>query len=91
LEQRVYHDPSDNLNDKNIQDQKPDRVYGLMKTDNFERLQQELKSAPWSSVFKIDTVLYPFLIVESKSEKGSIGFSYIERQTAFPIQMLLKI
>jgi hypothetical protein len=36
-------------------------------------------------------VLYPFLIIEAKSEKGGTGFESIETQTAFPIRTLLKL
>jgi hypothetical protein len=36
-------------------------------------------------------VLYPFLLVEAKSEKGSPGFESIESQSAFPIRALLKL
>jgi hypothetical protein len=43
------------------------------------------------SPFGDGRVLYPFLIIEAKSEKGSTGFESIENQTAFPIRTLLKL
>jgi hypothetical protein len=35
--------------------------------------------------------LFPFLILEAKSEKSSNGFNDIQTQTAFPILALLKL
>ena len=37
------------------------------------------------------SILYPFLIIEAKSEKGNPGFEAVEAQTAFPIRTFLKI
>ncbi len=38
-----------------------------------------------------DPLLFPFLILEAKSEKSSSGFDDITIQTAFPILALLKL
>ena len=49
--------------------------------------RQDLRQSP----FIDGKVLFPFLIIEAKSEKGSPGFESIENQTAFPIRTLLKL
>lgn len=35
-------------------------------------------------------LVFPFLVIEAKSEKGSPGFASIEAQTAFPIMAMLQ-
>jgi hypothetical protein len=65
-------------------------VFGLRHTKTFK----ENASVPGGlrrSPFRDGRVLYPFLIIEAKSEKGSPGFESIETQTAFPIRTLLKL
>lgn len=83
---------------------RPDRVYGLRETKNFERaLSSERKSsgdreeAPVEKAIRcspfetsLDPLLFPFLVLEAKSEKGD-GFASIEAQTAFSIRTLLKL
>lgn len=46
-----------------------------------------------TSPFRADgaSVIFPFLAVEAKSEKGRDGFSDIEAQTAFTIRTLLRL
>lgn len=68
----------------------PDRVFGLRDTNVFKQQAATLGGLR-RSPFKDGKVLYPFLIVEAKSEKGSRGFDSIENQTAFPIRTLLKL
>jgi hypothetical protein len=82
---------------------RPDRVYGLRETDTFEGLlEQVAKESPprdtirqWirTSPFKdmAQPLLFPFLILEAKSEKSSDGFEQIQCQTAFPIKLLLQL
>jgi hypothetical protein len=46
-----------------------------------------------TSPFKegVEPLLFPFLVLEAKSEKSSNGFEDIQTQTAFPILALLKL
>jgi hypothetical protein len=86
--------------------EQPDRVYGLQSTNNFERLlkalsnraeshfteaqdEKDLKTSPFRQ--DGDPLLFPFLVLEAKSEKGQDSFGSIEMQTAFSIRTLLKI
>jgi hypothetical protein len=67
---------------------RPDRVFLLSLTDSFVpyyRLQEEF------SPFKEGFTLYPFLIVEAKSEKRGPGFASIERQSALAIRTCLRL
>jgi hypothetical protein len=86
-------------------EEKPDRVYGLRRTKRLERLLlwtedkrpsaegrpigDNLKSSP----FRPDgePIVFPFLVIEAKSEKGADAFTDIEVQTAFAIRELLSI
>ena len=38
-----------------------------------------------------DPLLFPFLVLEAKSESSQAGFDDIQTQTAFPIWSLLKL
>jgi len=83
---------------------RPDRVYGLRGTKNFERalsserkcsgdreetaVEKAIKCSPFE--MSQDPLLFPFLVLEAKSEKGD-GFASIEAQTAFSIRTLLKL
>lgn len=85
----------------------PDRVYGLRETRAFERAlnarvrneqcqsskAMQVRDAIRSTPFRQDgdSLLYPFLILEAKSEKGQDSFDSIEKQTSFPIRTLLKL
>ena len=64
---------------------RPDRVYGLSMTKSFRRFVGKY------SPFKGGHTLFPFLLVEAKSEKSASGFEQIERQTALSIRTCLKI
>lgn len=86
----VLHDPVDKLAEKGLKSQQPDRVFGLGQTKVFKEhtsSRQGLRHSPFGD----GKVLYPFLIIEAKSEKGSPGFESIESQTAFPIRTLVKL
>ena len=87
------------------QKQKPDRVYGLRETRNFETILDQIPSSNSQSGMTVrdsirvspfrDTdigasLIFPFLILEAKSE-NSDGFEQIQCQTAFPIQALLQL
>src|SRR6478609_6295339 len=71
---------------------RPDRVYGLQVTERLSRLlnyAEDIRSSP----FKLDgdPLVFPFLVIEAKSEKGSEGFTDTQVQTAFAIRELLSI
>lgn len=87
---RFVYDPADGLKAKGLRSQEPDRVFGLRDTTAFNdhtNTRDGLRQSPFGD----GRVLFPFLIVEAKSEKGSRGFESIENQTAFPIRSLLKL
>jgi hypothetical protein len=84
----------------------PDRIYGLQATRNFADLLSRPIPGPAppgeaiilgdlvrSSPFKgeSDPLLFPFLVLEAKSESSANGFDYIQTQTSFPIWALLKL
>ncbi|PKS08714.1 hypothetical protein jhhlp_004767 [Lomentospora prolificans] len=83
----------------------PDRIYGLRKTKRFERIlyrEDKRKSSSKGKYIGDNTrttpfcpdgepVLFPFLVIEAKSEKGGAPFSSIEAQTAFAIRELLLV
>ena len=82
----------------------PDRVYGLRETKVLERaliarifshggkatqVRDAIRYTPFRQ--NSDPLLYPFLILEAKSEKGQDSFDSIEKQTSFPIRTLLQL
>jgi hypothetical protein len=85
--------------------ERPDRVLGLCVTKRLERLLlwsddkrpsaggktigESIKSSPFRS--EGAPIIFPFLVIEAKSEKGRDGFSDIELQTAFTIRALLEL
>jgi hypothetical protein len=89
---------------KHERSRKPDRVFGLRETNNFERI---LDRVPVHSSDKLATIrdsvritpfkeaerplLFPFLVLEAKSESSTDGFTDIELQSAFPIKVLLEL
>jgi hypothetical protein len=102
-EELIIHDP---LSRSQLPKQEPDRVYGLQLTKNFDQLLSKPASGSLGanggttvgeivrcSPFKEETepLLFPFLILEAKSESSSNGFGDIQIQTAFPIFALLKL
>ncbi|EGU75170.1 hypothetical protein FOXB_14309 [Fusarium oxysporum f. sp. conglutinans Fo5176] len=71
---------------------RPDRVFGLQVTERLSRLlnyAEDIRSSP----FRLDgdPLVFPFLVIEAKSEKGSDAFTYTQVQTAFAIRELLSI
>ncbi|KAF4421576.1 hypothetical protein FACUT_10952 [Fusarium acutatum] len=71
---------------------RPDRVYGLQVTERLDRLlsyAEDIRSSP----FRLDgdPLVFPFLVIEAKSEKSSDGFTNNQVQTAFAIRELLSI
>ncbi|CAI7636422.1 unnamed protein product [Penicillium glandicola] len=89
-----------------LKKQGPDRVYGLKNTSNLDSLLSSLappelanepgdtvadviKHTPFSS--DVEPLLFPFLVLEAKSESSNSGFDAIQIQSAFPIRALLKL
>ncbi|KAM0342884.1 hypothetical protein ACHAPU_009088 [Fusarium lateritium] len=75
---------------------RPDRVYGLRVTERLSRLLQsvedtneDIKVSPFKS--DGDPLVFPFLVIEAKSEKGSDSVSDTQVQTGFAIRELLSI
>ena len=71
---------------------RPDRVYGLRVTERLSRLLQ-LAGTVRNSPFRVDgdPLVFPFLVIEAKSEKGSDAFTDTQAQTAFAIREMLSI
>ncbi|KAF7593678.1 hypothetical protein BBP40_011088 [Aspergillus hancockii] len=74
-----------------ISTKKPDIVIGLRKDGIIEELLQNNEHVVHSPTLNSPEMLFPFLILEAKSEVGGPGFQYVETQTAFPIRTLLNI
>ena len=84
----------------------PDRIYGLRETKVFENalsavyrrdesplavsqlVRETIRCSPLRE--RGEPLLFPFLILESKSEKGQDCFDSIQMQTAMSIRTLLK-
>jgi len=101
-EEVFIHDPMVTL--QLAKRDRPDRVYGLRETKNFERalsserrcrgdpeevpVEKTIRCSPFE--VSPDPLLFPFLVLEAKSERGD-GFASIEAQTAFSIRTLLRL
>lgn len=70
---------------------RPDRVLGLGRTPELEHLLAASPSIPRTVVGEDTDMYFPFLVLEAKSEKNSVGFESIERQTVFPIRAMLDL
>ena len=80
--------------------EKPDRIYGLRKTKRFTRLlvrkgtdskavEDTIRSCPFRKGRA--ELIFPFLILEAKSEKAGCSGTDVRRQTACSIVTLLQI
>jgi hypothetical protein len=90
MSERMSYDVEDSQ-DRRLPTREPDRIIGLQRANVFDRLFSRLPYTFESSPFRSETPIFPFLIAEAKSEKSGVGWSAIERQSAFPIRILLKI
>lgn len=96
------------VNDAQNPKKEPDRIHGLQRTSNFERLLQASYAHETNNIASRrlvedvievsvnpdnggDPLLFPFLVLEAKGEKGSENFEQMEIQTAFPIRNILKL
>ncbi|KAL2824857.1 hypothetical protein BDW59DRAFT_146802 [Aspergillus cavernicola] len=68
---------------------KPDRVLGLGRADELKQLLAANPSILATVIGDDMEMYFPFLILEAKSEKNSVGFESIERQTVFPIRAMI--
>ncbi|KFZ16704.1 hypothetical protein V501_02094, partial [Pseudogymnoascus sp. VKM F-4519 (FW-2642)] len=80
-----------------LPNKKPDRIFGLKKTKAFAKIldvdgrddDEDFRCSPFK--YCTDPLLFPFLIIEAKPEKTSVGFDETQTQTALPIWELLKL
>ncbi|KFY35801.1 hypothetical protein V494_05585 [Pseudogymnoascus sp. VKM F-4513 (FW-928)] len=93
-EEFILHGP---LMETKLPKKKPDRIFGLKKTRAFAKILdadgRDYEDVPRCSPFKncIDPLLFPFLIIEAKPEKSSVGFEETQTQSALPIWELLRL
>lgn len=98
-EDKVVHPPD--LAKQLPQEQRPDRVYGIRQTRNFEDLMfkeigsgeflgERLQQQPHPTV-QGEALLFPFLVVEAKAGNAADDWSSICLQTAFPIYTYLNV
>lgn len=95
FEGKVVYDPADQLVDRRVRHRpkrQPDLTFGLRRTTAIKELikspsRRDLRHSP----FEQHNCLYPFLVIEAKSEKGGPGFESIENQSAFPLQTMVKL
>jgi hypothetical protein len=85
-----------------LQDQRPDRIYGLRQTRNFEDLlytklspdeliQSRIQQQPVLNSGSGESLLFPFLVVEAKKGSSEDDWHSINLQTAFPIYTFLNV
>ncbi len=105
--QEAVCQPGDNDTQTPNPKKEPDRIHGLQKTSMFEKLLQELychEESENSRPRRIeeilqtsinpdggDPLLFPFLLLEARGEKGPENFEHMEIQTSFPIKHALKL
>ncbi|THC88297.1 hypothetical protein EYZ11_012260 [Aspergillus tanneri] len=70
---------------------KPDTVIGLRRCARIKDLLRKHESLPYSPYQEDRGILFPFLVLEAKSEIGGPGFHAVETQTAFPIRTLINL
>ncbi|KAL4964975.1 uncharacterized protein BDV14DRAFT_174059 [Aspergillus stella-maris] len=68
---------------------RPDRVVGLGQTPELAHLLAANPRVLATVNGDDGDMFFPFLVLEAKSEKNSVGFESIERQTVFPIRAML--
>ncbi|KAL4778455.1 hypothetical protein BJX76DRAFT_366250 [Aspergillus varians] len=68
---------------------RPDRVFGLGRTAELEPLLAANPNTMATVIGDDVDLCFPFLVLEAKSEKNTVGFESIERQTVFPIRAML--
>jgi hypothetical protein len=66
-------------------------IIGLQRSPTLSAALQGHSRLVSSPVKDAEHILFPFLILEAKSEIQTPGFTAIEKQTAFPIKRLVDI
>jgi FPC/CPF motif-containing protein YcgG len=79
------------IQNKVLAHHKPDRVISLERAHDIKRLMAANDDITPTVIKNDMDSCFPFLVIEAKSEKGTVGFDSIERQTAFPIRAMLDI
>ncbi|KAL4800581.1 hypothetical protein BDV19DRAFT_384394 [Aspergillus venezuelensis] len=77
--------------DRKLARHKPDRVIGIRRAGELDDLLSQPPDTNATVVKGDIDMCFPFLVLEAKSEKNSVGFGSIERQTAFPIRTMLNV
>lgn len=70
---------------------KPDRVIGVNTNARYQEAVSSFTPIIDHRIGSSGTLLYPFLVLEAKREKGAPGFRSVEMQTAFPIRSMLHL
>ncbi|OAP55863.1 hypothetical protein AYL99_10015 [Fonsecaea erecta] len=89
LSHKIVHEDVTTADKKAITDQEPDVVIGLRYTETLGQLLSSRKSR--YNPFKDEYVVFPFIVIEAKSEESDGGFGAIERQSAFPVRTCLRL
>lgn len=89
MEKAIIHEEVDGLEKAGLRKQMPDTVIGLGQTPSFAEYAPLMKLR--HSPFEPANVLYPFMVLEAKSEKAPDSWGSIERQSAFALRTCLKL
>ncbi|KAL9105555.1 MAG: hypothetical protein Q9227_009299 [Pyrenula ochraceoflavens] len=89
----------DSAEDLKLPVQRPDRIYGLQETRNFQEvLSRIFSTSPEHNNFRVSPfrsqtkpLLFPFLLLEAKKESSLNGFEHAQLQSALPLRALLKL
>lgn len=90
-QRHVAPDPSDRLAYQDLPKFEPDRVFGLDRTGALKEHTNALRQLRHSPFQRAPHIIYPFLVVESKSGGGNADFVSIDTQTAFPLRTCLML
>lgn len=77
---------------KRIGKERPDAVYGLQRTRRFEELLRGLPDPnARCTIYENNEIIFPFLILEAKSETSKDNFHDINNQTGLAIREMLNL
>lgn len=73
--------------------ERPDRIYGLRRPAGFKQGQEELESLVKLSLYKqnADFMIFPFLVLEAKTDSSRDSFKDINLQSSCAIMEALRI
>ncbi|KAK5062685.1 hypothetical protein LTR84_004758 [Exophiala bonariae] len=89
LEKAIIHEDVLDLEKAGLKKQMPDTVIGLGQTPSFAEYAPLITRR--HSPFEPANVLYPFMVLEAKSEKAPDSWGSIERQSAFALRTCLEL